>query len=157
MAHDWQIKHTKSVSTKRVRATLHLYRLRVESPDDLCNHGLERHHERLVSAALIERKVYRVILALFATDVVDAPRAWKKIAVFVKTHCHNSVSSIKGFFNSIAMVAVNVNIKHALVSFEQLYYSQNAIIYVAEAWSLKFLCVMETASPVNRNFTLVLL
>lgn len=73
----------------------------------------------------------------------------------MKTHRHNSVSSVKGLFDAIPMMAVNINIKHSLVSLKHLYYSQHAVVNVAETRSLKLFCVMEATRPINRNFTLV--
>jgi len=45
---------------------------------------------------------------------------WEVVFVFMKWACHDSVRQIKGFFDTVSMMDVNIYVQHSLVHFEQL-------------------------------------
>lgn len=51
---------------------------------------------------------------------------------FVEGAGHDSVGQVERFFNSVAVVDVDVDVQHALVGLEQLQNGQHAIIDIAK-------------------------
>lgn len=58
--------------------------------------------------------------------------SWEVVLEFVEGAGHDSVGQVERFFNSVAVVDVNVDVEHALVGLEQLQNGQHAIIDIAK-------------------------
>jgi hypothetical protein len=71
----------------------------------------------------------------------------------VKRHGHHAVSHVKGLFDAISVVHVDVNVQHARMVLEQFEDTQHDIIDVAEPRAFRLLGVVETAGPVDGNVT----
>lgn len=156
MAPDRNVEKPKLVTTKRVRSTLHLDSLRLESIDDLLDDWLESKLHRQVIRSRVQGVVYRIILASFCADIIDATGSREEVSVLVERDGHYSISREECFFYSITVMAVDVNIKHSLICLQQLEDAHHAVICVAEPISLKFLRMMQPSSPVDCNFSVTL-
>ena len=62
---------------------------------------------------------------------------------------HDSVGVVEGFFDSVSMMDVDVEVKHARVHLEQLQDAEDDVVDVAETAGLCLLGVVETAHPVD--------
>lgn len=58
--------------------------------------------------------------------------SWEVILEFVEGAGHHSVSQVERFFNSVAVVDVDVDVQHALVGLQQLQDRQHAIVDIAK-------------------------
>lgn len=62
---------------------------------------------------------------------------------------HDSVGVVEGFFDSVSMVDVNIEVQHAWVDLQQLQDAEDYVVDVAETTGLCFPGVVETAHPVD--------
>lgn len=67
----------------------------------------------------------------------------------MEANCHDSVGMVEGFFDSVSVMDVDVEVKHAWVDLQQLQDAEDYIVDVAETASLCFFGVVETAHPVD--------
>jgi len=68
----------------------------------------------------------------------------------VKADRHNSIGSVKGLFDTISVMTIDVNVEYAGVRPKEFQDGENDVIDVAESGGFSFLCVMESAGPVDR-------
>jgi hypothetical protein len=68
---------------------------------------------------------------------------------FVEGTGHNSVGEVEGFFHTIAVVDIDIDIEHSLESFQELEDSQHAIVDIAEPGGLGLFGVVESPGPVD--------
>lgn len=64
---------------------------------------------------------------------------------------HDAVRRIERLLDTVAVVAINVNIQDAGEGAQELEDAQDNVVYVAEARSFAFLRVVQTASPIDGN------
>jgi hypothetical protein len=74
--------------------------------NDRLKDGLVRRIINTVS----EREIDSVVFASANSDVAKLASTWKVLAVLVKRDSHDSVCGIKGFFNAIAVVDIDIDI-----------------------------------------------
>jgi len=67
----------------------------------------------------------------------------------MKGHGHAAIRQIEGFLDAIAMVHVDIEVKHTGVDIEQLYDRQHDVVHIAEPARLGFLSVVQATSPVD--------
>ena len=65
--------------------------------------------------------------------------------------CHHSVRSQKCFFDTVTVMAVNIDVQNSLVGFEKLDDTQNTVVGITKAGSFVLFSVMQTPSPINRD------
>mmetsp|Transcript_42954 Transcript_42954/g.124216 ORF Transcript_42954/g.124216 Transcript_42954/m.124216 type:complete len:207 (+) Transcript_42954:804-1424(+) len=82
---------------------------------------------------------------------MNITRSWKVLSEFVKRARHHAIGGVECFFDTIAVVNINVNVKNAFVLFQKLQNGENAIVDVTESRSLSFLSVVQTSGPVDDN------
>ena len=75
----------------------------------------------------------------------------KEVSKFVEATCHHAVRGVKGLFDAVSMMAIDVDIQHAGIYAQKLQYSKHYVIDIAEAAGLLPLCVVKTACPVDAN------
>ena len=100
---------------------------------------------------------------------VEITGAWKVLAVFVKRDGHNTISGIKGLFDAVAVVDINIDVEDAVVESrgwgcsatdgdgeqrrrhapKQLDDTKDNVVDIAEARRLVPLCVVEASAPVD--------
>lgn len=74
----------------------------------------------------------------------------------METYSHDSVRSVKCFFDTITVMYINVNIKDSFVDSKQLENTNDDIVYIAESTCFRFFSMMKTTSPVDGNVSLVM-
>ena len=70
--------------------------------------------------------------------------------------CEDAICRQEGLLDTITMMAINVDVKYALVCLEELKYTKDAIIDVAKAACLKLFCVGKSSSPIHSDVRLTL-
>jgi hypothetical protein len=102
----------------------------------------------LVGNTVSEGEVDGVILATANTNVAKFASTRKVLSVFVERNGHDTVGSVKGLFNTVSVVNVNVDVENTLLIPEQLDDSEDDVIDIAESTGLALFRVMQTTSPV---------
>lgn len=69
----------------------------------------------------------------------------------METYCHNSVSVVESFFNTISMMNIDIKIEYSGIDFEKFEYTDDNIIDIAEATCLGFSGMVVTSTPVDSN------
>ena len=46
------------------------------------------------------------------SSVLLGARSWEIFSVFVKADCHNAIGSVKGLFNTISMMTIDVDVEY---------------------------------------------
>lgn len=67
----------------------------------------------------------------------------------METDSHDSVGVVEGFFDSVSMVDVNIEVQHAWVDLQQLQDAEDYVVDVAETTGLCFPGMVKTAHPVD--------
>lgn len=62
---------------------------------------------------------------------------------------HDAVGGVEGFFDAVAVVAVDVNVEDAGVGAEELEDAEDDVVDVAEAGGFVLFGVVEAAGPVD--------
>ena len=65
--------------------------------------------------------------------------------------CHDSVCREECLFDTIAVMAVNIDVEDSLVCLEQLKDAKDAVIDIAEAASFKLLGMVKSTRPIDSN------
>jgi hypothetical protein len=76
---------------------------------------------------IAEWEVDGVILASAYTDIAKLTSTWEILSVLVERAGHDSVGGIEGFFNTITMMNVDVNVEDALLESQELNYAEDNI------------------------------
>jgi hypothetical protein len=91
-----------------------------DSSDD----WLEDCFVRDIVNSIAKGEVHRVVLALTDTNIPQFTCARKVFTVLVERDCHNPVSSVESFLNTIAMMNVNVNVEDTGLEAEEFDYAE---------------------------------
>ena len=78
----------------------------------------------------------------------------KVLAVLVKRYSHYPVCDVECLLHAVAMMNVNVNVKHALVHPEELQNCEHNVVDVAKARGFCLFSVMKATRPVDGNIAL---
>jgi hypothetical protein len=73
----------------------------------------------------------------------------------VERDCHDSIGVIKGLFDTVAVMNIDIEVKDSGVYFEQLKNAENDIIDVTEPTGLGLFAMMEATGPVDNNTSLL--
>jgi hypothetical protein len=82
---------------------------------DRLDRGLEDVFVGLVCDAIAEREIDRVVLAGSHTNVSKLASTRKVLAILMKGNSHDAIGRVKGFLDTITVVHIDVDIKHALL------------------------------------------
>jgi hypothetical protein len=87
---------------------------------DPANSWLEDSLVALIVDTVAEREVDRIVLASADSNVSQLSGPWEVLAVLVEGHGHDSVCRVEGFFNTVAMMDIDVDVENARVESEEL-------------------------------------
>ena len=110
-----EIEASQPVARKTVAAALENDGFWAVISHDGLDCRLEDVFVRLVCNAIAEREIDRVILAGSNADVSKLASARKVLPILVKGHRHDAIGGVEGFLDTVTMVHVDVDIKHALL------------------------------------------
>lgn len=122
-----QIEATKSITAQRVTATLQNNRLGSVPIHHSLDDRLKDGFVGLVGDSVAEGEVDTVVFAQSDSNVAELARARKVFTVFVERDSHDTVGRVEGFFDTITVVDVNVNVKDALFVAEELDYAEDNV------------------------------
>jgi len=106
----------------------------------------------LVILETIQKRYVDCIAGSFLTPhILDISCPREEVTISVEADGHHSVGCVKGFFNSIAVVDVDIDVEHSLMILEQLQDSKHNVIYITEPRGRLLLCMMKASSPVDAN------
>ena len=155
MPSDWQVKKTQSISWQGVSTTLKDNSLGLVSGKDFIHNRFERELEAEIINTIVQREVDWVVLTFFHTHIVNASSSWEEVPKFVEARSHDSVGCVEGFFYPISMVAVDVNIEHALITSQKLQTSQHTVVHITKARCLLLFGMVKPACPIDCYVTLL--
>jgi hypothetical protein len=92
-----------------------------------------------------------MVFTFTQSNIIYIPSAWKIIFKLMKWTCHYPISSIKGLFNTIPMMNVNINIKDSLIIIKQLQDTQHNIINITKPTSFWLLSMMKPSRPIQNR------
>jgi hypothetical protein len=109
-----QIEAAKTITRQTVTTTLEDHSLWAIPLHHALDDGLEDALVRDIIDTIAEREIDRVVLALPNTDVAKFTSTGEVLAVFVERDGHNAISRVESFFNAIAVVNIDINVKDSL-------------------------------------------
>ena len=148
---DWEIEHPQTVTRKWVCTTLQEHGFRLESSFDLIHNCPKGKDIGWIVNSLIQWIVDWVVLASLNSDVIDTSCSWEEWTIFMKRYCHDSVCQQKCFLDSITVVAIDIDVEHSCVLFQQLQDSKHTVIDIAKSTGFTLFSMMETTRPINGN------
>lgn len=89
--------------------------------------GLEDRLVRHVGNTVAHREVDSIMLSLANTDIAQLTSTREVLSILVEGHGHDSVRSIEGFFDTITMMDINVDVEYALVESKKLENTENDV------------------------------
>ena len=107
--------------------------VRIESFHDFGDDRLENLQKRLVVKALIEREIDRIVNPLIFSNIIYVAGSREVVLELMERASHHSIGKVECFFDSIAMVDIDVNVEDPIVVLEEFEDGQNAVVDVAEA------------------------
>jgi len=107
--------------------------------------------------ARVQRDIQGIVAAFAMAYVLHVPSPRKEVSEPVERHCHDAVSAIECFLNTISMMNVDVDVQHSVVVLQQLKNGENDVVYIAETTCLHLFCMVETASPVDANVSALMI
>lgn len=115
-----EVEATKTVARQTVTTTLEDNRLRTVPLHDALDYGLEDALVGGIVDTVAEGEVDGIVLARADTDITKFTSAGEVLAVLVERDSHDAVRGVEGFFDTVAMVNVDVNVENALLESQQL-------------------------------------
>lgn len=143
-----QIEAAQPVSGERICSALHQDGFGLEHIENLFNDGLENVLILFIIHALTQWEIYAVVGPFAFSDVVYVPGSWEVVLELVERAGEHSVCDVKGFFNPVSVVNIDIDIANSLVGFQQLQYSEDTIVRVAKARCLALLGMVQAADPI---------
>jgi hypothetical protein len=110
-----QIEWTKSITRKAVGTALQHDRLWLVILHDGGNNRFEDPFVGKVVDAVSQWHVNSVVLSPAHANVAQVTSPREKFAIFMQRDSHNSVGGIECFLDAIAVVNIDVDVKHAFV------------------------------------------
>lgn len=115
MPPDRQVEQADTIAAKRVCTALQHNRLRLEALHDGVHHWLEGQLIRLIVDSIVHREVNCVVFTDLGSDIVKTTCAREVVTILMERDSHDPISRQKGLLNTVAMMAVNVDVEHSLV------------------------------------------
>lgn len=111
MTFDTQVEPSQLVVTKTVGPQLHYDCMRSIFCHDSLHNILEKLKKGIVIHAWLQGNVQGVVLSIVKAILIEATCPWEKIlTILMERYSHDSVWKIKCFFDTIAMMDVNVDV-----------------------------------------------
>ena len=135
-----ELEVSNSVLGQRVGPALQHDHIRTVGADHDVGYLLENIQIIGIIDALADRHVDAVEFPDPLACRLQLPCAWEEVfLVLVEAESHDSICMVECFFDSIAMVDIDVDVDHAGVDFEELQDADHNIIDVTKA---DFLCIL---------------
>lgn len=142
MATNGQIKEADTVTAERVGTALQHDALGLKLVHNTLHHRFESHLIACIVNTIVEWEIDSIVLASLCPNIIQATCPREVISVLMKGDGHDSVSREECLFHTVAMVAVNVDVKDALVGLEKLKYAKHTIVHIAKAARLELFRMM---------------
>ncbi len=114
-----EIEVAEGVVGEGVRPALHHDHGGLVHCEDIVNYSLEQLGKREAIDAFQQRHIQRIVRPLPVPCVTQCPCSREEVpVVLVEAHCHHSVCAVERLFHSIAMMDVDVDVEHSLVSLQ---------------------------------------
>lgn len=110
-----QIKASQPIAGQTIATALQDNRVRVVELHDARYYGFEDRFVRRVVYAIAHREVDCVVFSRADADISQLAGAREILAVFVEGYRHDSIRRVKGFFDAVAVVDIDVDVEHTLV------------------------------------------
>ena len=117
MASESCVISSKLIVGKWVCSTLKNYTFWTEPLSHSLHNVLVDLNKAIIVESIQEWNIDCVSFAFSFAHVLDVSSAWEEVTISMKTHRHNTIGSVEGFFNTVSMVNVDVDVEHALVVF----------------------------------------
>lgn len=86
------------------------------------NYGLEQVEESVIINATVERDIESIVLAFPVANILQISSSREEVSISVERDCHDSVSAVESFFDTISMVDIDIDIEYTVMVLEQLQY-----------------------------------
>lgn len=127
MAPHAQVEASKTITRKTVTTALKDHSFGSVPFHDAPDHGLENGLVRDIINPIAKREIDGIMLALSHTDIAELTGSREILSIFVERHRHNTVRGIESFFDTIAVVHINVDVKDSLFKTQQFEDTQNDV------------------------------
>ena len=77
---------------------------------DIKTHRFEHALKSLIRNSVFQWNIDSIPFTLTLPFIFLGPCPWEIFSKLVKTACHHPVSGVKGFFNSIPMMTINIDV-----------------------------------------------
>lgn len=114
-------------------------------------HRIKHRLKCFVRNPVSKRNINRIAFTLAASPVFLRSSPREVLAELVEAARHDAIRRVERFLNTVSMMAVDVDVKYTWECAKELNDSEHNVVDVAEAGSLSFLSVMQTACPVYGN------
>jgi hypothetical protein len=145
-----EIEATQFVPGQRVGTTLQYDDGWSEDFEAFAHDRLEDALECLVRDAVSEGNIQSISVSIPTSFILLGAGSREVLSVFVEAARHNPIGSVEGLFDTISVMTINVDVEYAGVRSKEFQDGENDIIDIAESRGFPFLCVMESAGPVDR-------
>lgn len=127
MAAHAQIEAAKTITRQTVTTALEDNSLRLEVFHDGADDGLEDGAVGIVVDSIAKGEVDGIILARSDTNVAQLAGTGEVLAVLVEGYGHDAIGCVESFFDTIAVVNIDINVENALLEPQELEDSQDDI------------------------------
>lgn len=115
-----EVEGTQPVSRQAVTAALKHNGFWPVPVHDGLDHRLEYALVRFIGDAIPKREIHGVVFSISDTDVAKLSSPREVFAIFMEGRGHNAVGRIEGFFDTVTMVDVDVDVEDTLLETEKL-------------------------------------
>lgn len=119
MAAHAQVEAAKTITRQTVTTALEDNSLRLEVLHDGADDGLENGAIGVVVDTIAEREVDGIVLARSDTNVAQLAGTGEVFAVLVEGYGHDAIRRVKGFFDTIAVVHIDIDVENALLETQE--------------------------------------
>mmetsp|Transcript_441 Transcript_441/g.689 ORF Transcript_441/g.689 Transcript_441/m.689 type:complete len:359 (-) Transcript_441:54-1130(-) len=156
MTLECQIEWPQSISRNAISATLQNNSTGLKDFHNLIEQRLEQIAIGIIAHATLEGSIDGKAGPFLGTRFARMARAGKEIPVLVQTQRHDTIRAIKGFFDTITVMDINVNVEDAGVDFEQFQNGQDNVIDITKTARFGLFGVMQAPTPVDGHVALSL-
>ena len=122
-----KVEATKSVSGQGIATALQNDCSGLVVLHDTVDHRLKDALVAGVVNTVTEREVDGVVLSVADADIPKFAGAREVLAVLVEGNGHDTVGAVEGFFNTVTVVYVNVDVEHTRVEAKKLDDAKNDV------------------------------
>ena len=112
---------------------------------------LEHTLERFICYAIFQRYIHCISLPFASPLVVLCSGSREVFAELVKAACHDTIGGVERFFDTVTVVAVDVDIQYARKGAQKFQNAEDDVVDITETGCFALLGVMESSSPINSD------